>query len=239
VAAGYGVYFDSGRCTCFSCWHRRAILRKKVNRSLVSEFGFAFLIAFVLHASLEFHSRMERERQVSRGIIAYLYGMNLDDDIFKLTEKHVFEAPFYRRSLDLEFDFLKSEGDNVLIKQTVSFMVENISRDKRDYKIRTFVEKPAGDCGRVFSATSSVGLQRISVDGVKISEQDLREAKNKLPDTPDFYVSGYHITMAPGETKMVEIVSLIENVLPTRKCGELSCHPPGLIYELGGATLFT
>lgn len=188
-------------------------LARKLIGALVSELGFAFLIAFVLHASIELHSRLEHDKQISRGIISYIYGTNLDDQIFFLTEEYVFRSPFYRTEMTLDMDFMARQENNVLIKQTISFVIQNISSKTLEYKFKTFVEKPAGDCGAAFSSQDRIGLKRLSIDGVNLNETQLQKVRDALPDNDDFYLSGHTLRMQPDEKRRVVIVNHIEKCL--------------------------
>ena len=59
---------------------------QKLTGALFSEFGFAFIIAFVLHMTVDLHAKIENEKQVSKGILSYIYGNGFDDDLFRHIE---------------------------------------------------------------------------------------------------------------------------------------------------------
>jgi hypothetical protein len=53
-------------------------------------------------------------------------------------------------------------------------------------------------------------LQRISIDGKPLSEHELQKARDEIPDSREFFQSGYHIELSPGEKRHVEVVHLVE-----------------------------
>ena len=86
---------------------------------LFTEFGFAFFIAFILHNTIEMHSRVEHDRQISRGIISYLYGVRVDDKMFRAAEEYIFKTAFFRKNLRVEYEFQKELLGKLFIKYTL------------------------------------------------------------------------------------------------------------------------
>jgi len=130
----------------------------------LTELGFAFFIAFFLHISIEMHSRTEHDRQISRGVLSYIYGVNLDDQMFHATEEHVFRSNFFRRDMRVQYDFQSLRDGKLLIKHSVEYWVENIGNSDDIYDIRTFVEVPTDSCGVAVTHKDDLALHRIASD---------------------------------------------------------------------------
>jgi hypothetical protein len=187
-----------------------SIIRKLVG-ALITELGFAFFIAFVIGVSIELRAKVEHDKQISKGLLSYIYGVNLDDDMFISTEDYVFSTPVFRRDLTVSYDFVQHRGNKILLKYTLSYLVENVSRNPIDYDVHTFVEQPAdleedtGDFDNV-----DIGLQSITIDGAQVRDTDIEKAKIKIADDKDFKQSSYTIKMQPGEKRRIMVVHLIE-----------------------------
>lgn len=186
-------------------------LWRKLLGALISELGFAFFIAFVLHATLEYHAREESEKQVSRGILSYIYRADLDNKLFFATEEHIFRAKFYRRSLDVEYEFLAKKDDRFLVKHTLTYIIENISQSTETYEIKTYVEKAdyVAPNERV-DPTILTGLQRLTIDGKPLTPEQIKAADDRLIDDDDFERCSHPITLNPGEKRRIQAVHIVE-----------------------------
>jgi hypothetical protein len=181
----------------------------KLLGALVTEIGFALIIAFVLHVTVELHAKIEHDKQISRGLLSYIYDVNLNNDMFLLAERHILKAPFLRSNLQIEYDFLSLTGGIFQVKYTVEYLVENVSSTEKQFIIKTFVEKAMesdnGDKNR------NKGLQRITVEGQNLQSDDLDNIKSaSFTKSPDFIVSEHAIDLPPGQSKRIECVHLIE-----------------------------
>jgi hypothetical protein len=187
-----------------------SVLRKLVG-ALITELGFAFFIAFVIGVSIELRAKVEHDKQISKGLLSYIYGVSLDDDMFISTEEYVFRTPVFRRDLTVSYDFIKMQDDKVLLKYTLSYLVENVSRSPIDYDVHTFVEEPAELCESPAAFQNiDIGLQSITIDGAALKRSEVEKAKSNKEGNVDFRESSHSIRMQPGERRRVMTVHLIE-----------------------------
>lgn len=186
-------------------------LAQKLSGTVVTELGFAFFIAFVILLTIEIKSHAERDRQISKGILSYVYGINLDKELFLTTEEYIFKTPFYRYGLELEYMFIRRSGDKLLLKYTVSYVVKNVGRHPNNYPIHTFVEKSeaGGETSEAFPDVK-LGLQRIVIDGVQVSDKEIRKARDSVPDSNDYMKSSHVVSIPAGDSKRVLGVHLME-----------------------------
>lgn len=133
--------------------------------------------------------------------------------MFLATEEHVFKAKFFRSSLDVEYEFLKDNGNNIIVKYSLSYEVENIGREFATYQVLTLVEKRADHVGVSFSDGVQLGLLRITVDGQDVAPEEIEQARNAIPDDDDFVTSSYPIQLNPGERRRVQVVHVLEKGL--------------------------
>ncbi len=182
-------------------------LTRKLLGALVSEFGFAFFIAYVLTISLEIHQKREHDRQISRGLLSVVYGVNLDQQLFQSTEKYVFKNHFYRRDVVVEFDFLKVVGEWMLLKYTITYTVENVGSGKASYLIDGHVEK-VPEHSELLEGDMCFGLNKVYVDGVELSKEQIRAARDLVPDDDKYRRSRHAVPFESGEKKMVRTIAL-------------------------------
>ena len=178
---------------------------------VITEFGFAFFIAFILHNTIEMHSAVERDRQLSRGMLAYLYGVNLDDEMFHAAEEHIFKPAFYRRNMRVEYEFVSKRGGRVFLKYSIEYVVENISNKDRKFDISTFVERSDLPCeleGEAFP--NPLGLHRISINGLSLEDGEIERARNVDQNDPKFIRSSHQIEIRSGEKIGIKTVSFLE-----------------------------
>ena len=178
----------------------------------VSELGFAGIIAAFLTLSVEEYAKTKHNREMTRSIIQYVYGSRIDSKLFESITNFVFTTKFYRRNLVVEYDFEDRIGEKILIRQTTSYEVENITRELYTYDISMFVEKAdgAGSNSAFRSAGHNLGLVSIFVDGWPLSEEDLKKARAAKPDTHDEEISSHPIEIGSGNKRSVRTVHLIE-----------------------------
>jgi hypothetical protein len=206
----YGAFFILCGILILFVGTEASVLRKLVG-ALITELGFAFFIAFVIGVSIELRAKVEHDKQISKGLLSYIYGVSLDDDMFISTEEYVFRTPVFRRDLTVSYDFLKMQDDKVLLKYTLSYLVENVSRNPIDYDVHTFVEEPAELCESPPAfQTVEIGLQSITIDGAALKKTEVEKAKSVKEENQDFRESSHSIRMQPGERRRIMTVHLIE-----------------------------
>lgn len=189
--------------------HEISLMRKLIG-ALISELGFAFFIAFVIGITIEIKAHAERDKQISRGIISYIYGVNLDNEMFLSTEEYVFKTPFYREDLEISYDFIRRSKDVFLVKYTISYIVKNVGRGVSKYPIHTFVEKPAsGEHSKAFPDVK-LGLQKIIVDGEEIDAAEIEKAREAVHDSDEYIQSSYGVDVAPGASRRIMGIHLTE-----------------------------
>lgn len=189
-------------------------IANKLTGALISELGFAFFIAYVLGITLEIQSRLEHDRKIGRGILSYIYGIDLDNRMFFHTENHIFKSPFYRKEATVEYDFFAKEGDRVLIKQSFSYLVQNISQKKLDYAIKSLVERPDKESLRhLLGKDEDYGLNRLYVDGKKKKHNDVIRARKEGEDTDEFLSSSFVIPLEPGQSVRVKTINITEKYI--------------------------
>ncbi len=177
----------------------------------LTELGFAFFIAFFLHISIEMQSRAEHDRQISRGVLSYIYGVNLDDQMFHATEEHVFRSNFFRRDLRVQYDLQSVHDGKILMKHSVEYWVENIGNSDDIFDIRTFVEVPTDNCGNTVTNRKNLGLHRIAIDGVSLTNEQIECARvDQNGDDPNYIISNHQLPLRAGEKAHVTSVSFVE-----------------------------
>lgn len=177
---------------------------------LVTELGFAFFIAFILHVTIEFHAKVEHDRHISRGLLSYVYGVALDDAMFRATEKAVFESRFYRRNLQIELEFLQHKENKFLIKHTLEYEIQNIGDTTAVYDIASFVEKPSDEIGSAVKWSKDIGLYRIKISGKNLDATELKKAKEVAQYDPDYIISSHPLELSPGEKKRIQCILFFE-----------------------------
>ena len=177
---------------------------------VLTEIGFALFIGFLLYVSIEMSARVEHDRQISRGILSYLYRVRLDNRMFIAAEEHIFRAPFYRRDMKVEYEFVKKEKGKVLLKYTIEYIVENIGDRDGVYEIKTFVEREANACGPRGVFKDDLGLHRISIGGREIPPIELAAAKGVQQEDANFIVSRHALELTSGASAIVKSVSFVE-----------------------------
>jgi hypothetical protein len=87
------------------------------------ELGFAVLVAAILFVIFEQWSA----RQHTKTAIGLLYGVRPEGEFFDKIEDYVLMQRFYRTELVVTYDFQKCEGEMLLVRQSASYWVRNIS----------------------------------------------------------------------------------------------------------------
>ena len=200
-----GVFILSGIIILFA--GGEVSLTRKLIGALVSEFGFAFFIAYILTISLEIHQKREHDRQISRGLLSVVYGVNLDQKLFLATEQYVFKNHFYRRNVVVEFDFLKVVGEWMLMKYTLTYVVENVGSGRASYLIDGHVEK-VPEHPELLDEGMCFGLNKIYVGGAELTEEQIKAARAAVPDDDKYRRSRHIVPFEAGEKKMVRTIAL-------------------------------
>jgi hypothetical protein len=186
-------------------------IARKLFGALISELGFAFFIAFIIGITIEIKTHAERDRQMSRGIISYIYGVNLDNELFLTTEEYVFKTPFYREDLEINYTFLRRRDGKFLLKYTIGYIVTNVGRHANDYAVHTFVEKEQKNNGeRTAFPEIELGLQKIIIDGTELTADEITTARDAVADSRDYMQSSHTINIPPGESRRILGVHLME-----------------------------
>ena len=177
---------------------------------IFTEFGFAFFIAFILHNTIEMHSKVERDRQMSRGILSYLYGVRLDDKMFRVAEEYIFKSPFYRRNMRVEYEFVSRKSEAVLLKHSLEYVVFNISDREKIFSVQTMVEKSDRVCGSFDNFPHGLGLYRIAINGNNLTAEEINAARAVEQGDNNFISSSHLLTIAAGASASIKTVSFLE-----------------------------
>lgn len=187
----------------------------KITLTAIGEAGFALVIAIILSLTVErqfkeeFHKDTmerqetllgevkEREEKLSKSIFDYLYSIRLDYGVFQSLEKYIFQQPFYRKNLQVDYRIEETSGDWILLEALYSYTDENISNEGQDYKFSFKAEKPLGDPPVSFSR--DVGLAELYL-GRQYSIEEINKSDQDEDDSPEFTKYSVALTLHPGET---------------------------------------
>jgi hypothetical protein len=106
-------------------------LTYKLLAVFATELGFACLIAAIIY--IVFEERMKRDE--AKGIAAFLYGIETDNNYFRLIEDYIIRCPFFRTDTMLTYKFLKRSGEDLLIEYVIDYTVKNVSKVRKDFKV--------------------------------------------------------------------------------------------------------
>lgn len=167
-------------------------------RAVAKEIGMGGLVAFILNISIEFVNRKKHENfvnEIGNNLFKAVYGRNIDEAITSQLDKHLFSSDCIRREYFIDAAFAL-DGDKLLMKNCVSFHVENITKTAKKIPIvKTLLDKmnPLKD-------------HEILVDDVLIyktldDENNMAEQNSKLSINHDIDCVriSFQDTLRPGE----------------------------------------
>lgn len=178
--------------------------------TLASEIGFAFIIAWVLENAVELQSRLAHDRGVARGILAYLYGRDLKNEVFNEVEDNVFKAKFFRSDVKLEYEFLQTNGEKFFIKYTLEYFVESLLEAGGTYPIEISVERPTDFCGDAHPWPEPIGLYRIRIDGEPITVAQLAAARAVKQEDENYITSSHPLKLQAKSRRHVQCILFFE-----------------------------
>lgn len=189
---------------------------QKLTGALFSEFGFAFIIAFVVHMTVDLHAKIEGEKKVSKGILSYIYGNGFDDRLFRFVETNIFNNAFYRTDAHLEYNFIDIQDDKILMLQTFSYRLNNVSNKKVNYPIESRIEKTSKTCENLWGSDVRLGIFKICIDGKDLNETELNDADVNREDSDKFKIFEHCVEIEPGGS--IEITTFKYHEKFTRDC---------------------
>jgi membrane protein implicated in regulation of membrane protease activity len=167
------------------------------------EVGFAFIIAAFFSKTVEKQARREynqyvtnREKVLSKNIFDYLYSVKIDDKVFKFIEENIYQNPFYRTNLDVEYEFCEEDGDWFVMRQTLSYSVRNISSKEQVFFVNYDIEKPLGSNLPNFE---KLGVYKLKIGKMELSPQQIEDADLAGEDSDLFKKYRHKCTLRPSE----------------------------------------
>lgn len=207
---------------------------QKVVLAGTAELGFALIIAIIvaLIVDLRAHEQItaqhdaysneikkiereknsdfqERERRLSKNIFDYIYSVKVDKNVFEYIEDKIYQNPFFRREMKIEYDFGKEIDGWVLLTCTYSCKIRNISSKEHDYELVYDVEKALGDLPP--KEFQSAGVFRMEL-GDQLKTEEIDQADAALSDTDVFRKYKLTRKLAPDE----EVDLVIGACIPKR-----------------------
>lgn len=163
-------------------------LLHKLLIGLVTEIGFALLIAWGVAAIVERGAREEYDRYtqekalvISQNVFGYLYNVRFPRNVFSTVEEYVFKEPVIKTHQRLDYQLLNPDDSSgwVRMKCEFDYVLKNISDKPVEHPIRFHVSQISGTTPPKFS---DVGLQSLVVGGEMIPSSQFEHLDKALPD---------------------------------------------------------
>ncbi|WP_210093584.1 hypothetical protein [Ruegeria sp. HKCCSP346] len=190
----------------------------KVVYAGITELGFAFVIAWIVLATLEVRARdahekevmerreefegelLNREKILNKNIFDYIYSVRLPKDIFLSIEKNIFQSPFVKDYQRIDYHFEEVKKGWVLIRGEFEYEIRNVSREKKPFDIKFYIEKELGDAPPPFVQK---GFYKVIVDGEHLSTEDIQAADEEAEDTVEYTNFKLVKKLSPDQTMKV------------------------------------
>lgn len=162
-----------------------------------SELGFACLISAIIFAIMEEWAAREHGKTA----IGHLYGVRPVGHFFEKIEKHVLKQRFYRDITIVTYAFEQKEGENLLVRYHVEYIVRNMcTDDEDDYFL------PRGSLTKTPLHTEAtgwdgmLGVHEVKLDGAPIAITRTDDASTRNQS----YQADKRKRLARGQTAKVE-----------------------------------
>jgi hypothetical protein len=180
-------------------------LAPKILLGVLTEVGFALLIAWCVATVIEKGARQENDRYtlekaqlISRNVFAYLYSVHFPKSAFSVLQDYVFSAPIIKVYQKLDYELLNPSDASGWVKMRCEF----------DYTLRNLSDKPIEHPIRFYTSAVSggkapelpgVGLQSLVIGSRVIDPSRFPEIDKASPDDV-------------GEKKYEVVETLLPNV---------------------------
>lgn len=132
----------------------------------------------------------------------------MPDNLFRFIERNLFEAKFYRKNLNVEYNFIEKIENRWLVSVVSSFDVHNLTDTKQKYSIEGTAEKPTGK-KIPEKLEERLGLVSLFINNKKIPPQKVKAAQDSVDDTEDRYVYNHNISIEAGKHTNVKVTYML------------------------------
>lgn len=191
--------------------HEHLAFWQKMLFGAVTEFGFAFVIAWVVGQTVEITAKREyndylqkQEKALSQNILRFLFDVDLTKSIFKVVTDYVLSKPVIKTKQKSEAQLICIEGNDEWLKMQYRFeyTLRNISKNPVDWPLTFHVPKPEG---MEIPNVEGIGIQFFQIGGRQIPIENLTLLCDDTVDSVGQIRYRNDIKIQPGEDVDIQI----------------------------------
>lgn len=202
----------------------------EITKHVIRDVGIALVVSAVIILTIEAKSRAELNRMVARflrrtheNLFQTILGVEFPKTMFDFVRDRLMKEPIFRTGTEVHYTIRPLEENagerfgikTIILDVTFSYTIKNLSDREQKHPLRYFVEEPLDHVG-----PNELKIPKLIVDGVEVSETDLRHADGNWRDRPGLRRFEYDIKMAPKEERTVEMhhttIKLLADTEPWR-----------------------
>lgn len=186
---GIGIVFVAIGITLILAFPPKSLMYKIIY-GVVTELGFAAIIAWGVAVTLEKSAReeydqytQEKARVISKNVFGFLYGVHLPKRVFKAIETHLFKPKVIKTSQKLEYELLKPDAANrewIKMRCEYDYVLQNLSDETiRNHPVRFYVSDPTDSEA---PKMDGLGLQSLTIGRENIEKSQFDDLDKAAPD---------------------------------------------------------
>lgn len=184
----------------------------------LKELGFAFIVAWLVSITIEQAASKWRSEEVSNqlnaikeNVFSAVFNVRQPDEMIDLLNRTIFRKAFYRQqySVNVLFEYLPVSGkpDMVFLDITSRFKAMNMTASPQKFKYAATIEIPYDR-----ELANLAVLKSVSIDGVRLTDEQMAQAKANGADTDDFKRYAHEIpVLAKGSVTIVSNYTLVKH----------------------------
>jgi hypothetical protein len=211
--------------TCLLAGH--AFSHNEIVQELFRDTGIAFVVAFIIIITIEQKSRRELNERIQQFmqlshqyLFKSVFGVDLPQRMYDLVQERILKEPFYRFGTQVNYDLrpltdqasTRFGARRLLLDVDFSYTVKNLSDREQPYAVKFFVENNfpmRTGADRV----PAVPQPRVSINGVPLTEAELRAADAQWFNTPGMTRYIHEISLARGATAHIKVEHTLDKLI--------------------------
>lgn len=206
----------------------------QIPKDILRDIGIALIVAAIIIFTIEQKSRDELNRMVGsflrrthENLFQTILGIEFPKPMFDFVRDRLMKEPIFRTETEVHYT-IRPLSDNagdrwgiatVRLDCTYGYRIKNLSDREQVHPIRFFVEEPLDQ-----NAQTDKEIPKLEVDGVSISQDDVKHADQAWKDRPGLRRFEYHLKMAPKEERAIRMYHRMTKLVADTECWR-TLHP--------------